>query len=144
MYSETDKAYLAGLIDGEGSIGIDNHGGIRSPSIRITLTNTDANMLAELKAIWGGWLSARRKRKLGWKSVADLIWAGKPASKVLRAIEPYVKAKRKQCQLALQFNETVSSSYTRGVPLKVQTYRQELRRKMLELNKRGSQTAPTS
>ena len=40
MHSEVEKAYLAGLIDGEGSIGIDAHGGLRVPSVRVTITNS--------------------------------------------------------------------------------------------------------
>lgn len=137
MHSLADRAYLAGLIDGEGSIGIDNHGGVRSPSVRITLTNTNLDMLADLKAVWGGWLSTRRKRKIGWKSVADLIWAGKPVSKLLTEIQPYLHAKKEQCRLALAFNKTVSSNQTRGVSPEIQNYRQELRGKMLKANKRG-------
>jgi len=138
MVSETDRAYLAGIIDGEGSIGIDNHGGVRSPSVRISITNTNVNLLAELKAIWGGWLSSCRTKKFGWKSCSDLIFAGKPSSEILEAAQPYLKAKKEQCQVALQFNKTVSSSNTKGVPIDIQTYRQDLRKKMLELNKRGS------
>ena len=136
MLKVADRAYLAGIIDGEGSIGIDNHGGVRTPSVRITLTNTNIDMLAELKVLWGGWLTTRRQRKIGWKYVADLVWAGKPTDKVLKAIRPYLRAKRGQCKVALLFNKTVGQP-TRGVPLKVQAYRQELRKQMLELNKRG-------
>lgn len=101
MLNETDKAYLAGLLDGEGSIGIDNHGGIRTPSVRITLTNTNIDMLAELKTLWGGCLSARRKRNLYWKPVSDLIWASKTTDFVLKAVLPYLRIKRKQCLVAL-------------------------------------------
>jgi len=141
MASETDRAYLAGLIDGEGSIGIDNHGGHRTPSVRITITNTNVNLLADIRAIWGGNLASWRKRKLGWKRCSDLIWGGSLAtSKILKAILPYVKAKKKQCQVAVQFNATVNKARTSrrfGVPTEIASYRQELRKQMLELNKRG-------
>ena len=136
--SKVDKAYLAGIIDGEGSIGIDNHGRVRSPSVRITVTNTNVELLEGLQSLWGGWLSSRRQRMSGWKAVSDLIWAGKPSSEILKAIQPYLRAKKEQCRLALLFNKTVSKSNTRGVPIKVQIYRQELRRKLLKQNRRGS------
>lgn len=138
MHKLADRAYLAGLIDGEGSIGIDNHGGVRSPSVRITLTNTNLDMLAEMKAIWGGWLSTRRQRVIGWKASSDLIWAGKPTSELLKEIQPYLRAKREQCRIALLFNRTVSSRNTSGVSKKIQGYRQELRKQILEANKRGT------
>ena len=139
---DTDKAYLAGIIDGEGSIGIDNHAGHRTPSVRITITNTNMNMLAELKALWGGSLTTRRIRVVGWKASSDLLWGGSLSTgKILRAIKPYLKAKREQCRVALQFNKTVNKRYAGtggGVPLEIQEYRQELRKQMLELNKRGT------
>jgi len=139
MFRTADRAYLAGVIDGEGSIGIDYHGGHRTPSIRITITNTNLNLLAEIKAVWGGNLASWRKRKAGWKACSDLIWGGRPSTdKILKAVKPYLKAKKKQCQIALEFNRTVDSTQTRGVPPEIQAYRQELRRKMLEANKRGA------
>ena len=139
MPSNIDRAYLAGIIDGEGSIGIDNHGGHRTPSVRITITNSNLNLLAELKALWGGNLTSRRKRKVGWKETSDLIFGGSLATtKILEAVQPYLIAKKEQCAIALEFNSTVSSSNTGGMPEDISEYRQELRKKMLILNKRGS------
>ena len=141
MLRRTDRAYLAGLVDGEGSIGIDNHGGLRSPSVRITITNTNFLILEGLQELWGGHLAARRQRKSSWKPVSDLIWAARPETdRILKAIKPYLKGKREQCRTALLFNKTVNKKYAgvgNGVPLPIQVQRQELRKQMLELNKRG-------
>ncbi len=138
MHSETDKAYLAGFIDGEGSIGIDNHGGVRTPSVRITITNTDINVLEEIKELWGGALSTRRIRVPGWKASSDLLIGAKTAVNLLKEIQPYLRIKKEQCEVAFKFQETVSSSQTRGVPLEIREYRQRLRTQMKLLNVRGT------
>ena len=140
MHTETDRAYLAGLIDGEGSIGIDAHGGHRVPSVRVTITNTNYPLLQEIHAIWGGALTTRRIRIIGWKASSDLLFGAKTAIEVLREIQPYLRAKKKQCDVALRFQETVNppEHMTQRKTPEVVALREQLRRKILELNKRGT------
>ena len=135
----TDCAYMAGLIDGEGSIGIDNHGGVRVPSVRVTVTNTDIDTLEDLKSLWGGCVSTRRQRHEGWKAASDLIWAGGRAAEVLRTVQPYLRIKTEQCRVALSFAETVNPPEHRTKPISptVQWARQQMRGMMLGLNQRG-------
>ncbi len=144
MVSETDKAYLAGLLDGEGSIGINNFGGKRVPGLRVTVTNTHLAVLKELQAIWGGALTSRRIRVKGWKASSDLLWGAVTAAEILRAVQPYLRIKQSQCKLALQFQKTVndSSHRTRKLAEGVAEYRQELRQKMKLLNARGTSLQP--
>jgi len=144
MHSEVEKAYLAGLIDGEGSIGIDAHGGLRTPSVRVTITNSCIELLEEIAWLWGGAVTTRRIRKFNWKATADLRVGAKTAVDILEEIQPYLRIKRAQCQVALDFAKTVNPKEHRSkaLPLDVIQYREELRQIMLSLNKRGY--APTS
>ncbi len=144
MHSEVEKAYLAGLIDGEGSIGIDAHGGLRVPSVRITITNSCIDVLEEMAGLWGGAVTTRRRRVFNWKETADLRIGAKTAVDILKEIQPYLKIKRGQCQVALDFGKTVNprKHRTKRLSPDVVQHREELRQIMLELNQRGY--APTS
>lgn len=144
MRTETDRAYLAGLLDGEGHIGINNFGGHRVQAIRIAITNTDIETLKELQGVWGGALTTRRVRVPGWKASADLLFAASTAVEILREVEPYLRIKHDQCQLALRFADTVNpaSHRTRRLPEGVKQFRETIRQQMLALNKRGA--TPTS
>lgn len=53
MLKGTDRAYLAGLIDGEGSIGI-SVSKVRTPFIRIAITNTNLTSWLTLKQFGEG------------------------------------------------------------------------------------------
>ncbi len=51
---KTDCAYLAGLIDADGSIGMEYFGGHRTATVKVHLTNRDRGTLEEMQALWGG------------------------------------------------------------------------------------------
>ena len=144
MYSEADKAYLAGFLDGEGSIIIDDHGGKSRLSVRVVLGNTHVGVLQELQSIWGGFFYTKQAQKEGWKQGSVLEWATKEAVELLREIQPYLRIKKEQCQVALKFQETINSMAhrTKPIPLEVQSYRLELRDIMRELNHKGTRCNP--
>jgi hypothetical protein len=59
MPSETDKAYLAGFVDGEGTLTITRHmrrdrPGYRRFNLRLAVYNTNLELLWMLRGIWGG------------------------------------------------------------------------------------------
>lgn len=143
-HSEIDKAYLAGFLDGEGSIVIDKHDNIRVPSIRVTVSNTYRPVLEELQQIWKGYISDKKPAREGWKPRSDLVWAARTAAEILQELEPYLRIKREQCQLALRFQETVNptKNRTKSIPLEVQAYRLELRDKIRGLNHKGTRCNP--
>uniref|UniRef100_A0A6M3LDG9 Putative HNH homing endonuclease n=1 Tax=viral metagenome TaxID=1070528 RepID=A0A6M3LDG9_9ZZZZ len=140
MYSETDKAYLAGFIDGEGTIVIDTHGGTRTPSLRLIVANTYLPVLQELREIWGGCLYTKKPQRENWKAGSALEWATRQALEILKEVQPYLHVKREQCQVAFKFQETVNpmEHRTRGIPMEVQAFRLELKEEMQALNKKGN------
>ncbi len=140
MHSPTERAYLAGLIDGEGSIGICTFGGHRVPAVVLTITNSCIEVLEEMADLWGGNVTTRRKRAFNWKETADLRTGAKTAVEILKEVKPYLKIKQAQCQVALKFGKTVNPKEHRTRKLSLQTirYREQLRQEILKLNKRGS------
>ncbi len=103
---ETDLAYAAGIIDGEGSIGIackkpekSNH----SPNhfAHITVGMTDHQVPEWLHETFGGNLRYKpadppRRAQASWRVSYRL------ARRFLKAVQPYLKVKNPQAALALQ------------------------------------------
>lgn len=106
----TEAAYLAGMIDGEGSICV-----LRTrprdqarPSYRfvMSVTNTDLHLLGEL----GEWVGvgtlqrvAKSKANPKWKDGGQLFFNQGAAAHVLRQVLPYLIVKRRQAELAIEF-----------------------------------------
>jgi hypothetical protein len=102
----TDKAYLAGIIDGEGCVGI----GIRKSGSRrgryltptLQVTNTQKELLDWLYKRYGGGIYAHRQtnqrgRKPTW------LWscAGQKALAAIRDARPYMLLKCEQADILL-------------------------------------------
>lgn len=137
--SETDKAYLAGFLDGEGTIVIGTHGQVNRLSVRVIIGNTNKEILTNLQELWGGCLSTRQPQKEGWKACSVLEWSTSKAIEILKEVLPYLKLKKEQSLIAIQFQETINpmSNRTKFIPTEIQSLRQTLKNKIGELNHRG-------
>ena len=144
---ETDKAYIAGIIDGEGTIGIwKNHQGLqpgrRTPSfvLRVRVKMTTEFIVRWLHSSCGGRFYTTNKVQENHKPIYDWSIAGREAVKFLKEIYPYLKLKGPQAELAFKFVDTMQ--WTQGWMAKPLTKevvekRENLRSQMLILNKRG-------
>lgn len=95
--------YLAGLLDGEGSIGTTRTGKHRNVIGRVMITNTDTVLLELLRAEFGGSVTIRAiGSKPGWKPCAHISWTNRGAQKVLEGVLPYLLVKRSQAELCLE------------------------------------------
>jgi len=143
--------YLAGFIDAEGSFMITKSRGASEASLyraRLTLTNTDRAILAEVQRTLGGNLVNNRRPHPGWKQGYQLVWTGRMVDRVLPAIASKVVLKRRQASLLLEFahhlRNTQKSRRGRNArffashPREVNDYRERLYLQMKELNARGS------
>ena len=113
----TDLAYIAGIVDGEGYIGItaDHHKrGRRSYRLRVTVTNTEIWLINHLKFAVGGGLvilknpSVHRQQCWQWQ-IGD-----RKAGEFLKLILPYLHLKKPQAELGIKFQEAKGRS-TRGL-----------------------------
>mgnify|MGYP001574177268 CR=1 FL=1 len=103
-----DKAWAAGLFDGEGCIMIkrdyNNRQGKRQVtfSLRLILTNNHVGALEKFKLIAGNIGSIRQWSRDGRKNPTwDWRTASKQAETVLKLLLPYLVVKREQAELAL-------------------------------------------
>lgn len=95
--------YLAGLLDGEGSIGTTKTGRRRNVIGRVQIANTDTVLLELLRAEFGGSISVRKTgAKPGWKPFASIAWTNRGAQRVLEGTLPYLLVKRSQAELCLR------------------------------------------
>lgn len=87
-------AYVAGLIDGEGCLGFTKSGKCVTP--RITITNTDKDVLNDLKESFGGHIVFRASSKSNWKPCGHWVIQNKIAIDFLDKIFRFLRIKRNQ------------------------------------------------
>lgn len=150
MVSEVDKAYLAGLIDGEGHIAINLRSGQWSGhQVVLKITNTNLQALGIIEKKFGGTLRPERNRSnrkthVQWKPVADLAWSTDSAVEILKKVQPYLVIKAEQCNVALEFALTIRSANAkaRSITREEWDYRESLRMKIRNLNLRSGEKIP--
>jgi hypothetical protein len=97
----TALAYLAGLIDGEGTI-YSRRGKNGFTEHRISIINTDEELMRWLVAVIGGNVSWRCHARLGRKPVAAWTVSRKADTQAfLTAVRPYLRIKTAQADTAL-------------------------------------------
>ena len=109
-----DMAYIAGFLDGEGCIGVvpvKNYAKNRPLTrtywtVRITATNNDKAVLEYIASVFGGRVSSHGKRPDGYRPTWRWMLDGKKVDAVLTALLPFLRTKRPQAELALQYRAT--------------------------------------
>jgi hypothetical protein len=98
--------YIAGLIDGEGYIGLWKRGGI-SPGyctgIKVAMVNSD-HVLLELKGRFGGYIEYRHSKQPNHRPSTG--WSLRNSTQVepfLRRIAPRLHIKQREAELLLEF-----------------------------------------
>lgn len=134
--------YIAGFVDGEGTIAIGKHKkGTYRPIFSIS--NTDLQILKDIRKYFSitTKLSIKRHKKANWKPCYDLRVNGIDECKsIAMLLEPYLRIKKEQAQIIMQ--------YPRANPMQVgahtvkdfstETLIQKLRNRISKLNKRGN------
>lgn len=92
------KAYVAGFIDGEGTIGcnVNDTKGDPKPFLRVAVSNFDVRPLEKMRERWGGSLSKQKT------DVWGLHLNGKAALRLLKDILPWIMIKREACEAAIE------------------------------------------
>ena len=139
--------YLAGFIDGEGCLRLAkvHHPGWNPQyAPRVTVTNTNRQILEDLRKSFGGILAHQPRRVIGWKDADQLVWTGLRVKPLLLAVRPFLQIKAKQARLLLQFirhrqgthQGRIGSGFAR-LPPGVIAYREALFLRMRRLNAKG-------
>jgi LAGLIDADG DNA endonuclease family protein len=142
MTSE-QAAYLAGLIDGEGCISISR---IKSSSprgygyfCRMSIGMTDPLLLEIAREIGIGvqrLQTGGREKK--WKDCYIWYWSGNGVRILLPLVSPYLRFKRRQAEVALEYLQLADHHSLKGVESSAYWVRADwLHREMKQLNRRG-------
>lgn len=152
---ETERAYLAGLIDGEGSIfcGYRSEsnaaGGIREWfELHCVISNSDRGMIDWLEHLFPdvpvaklNTPSMRNARLLvpltKWKPVWQWKASNRKAGPVIEQALPYLITKRRQAEIAVELIATQRNPGRPGYPPEVREHRRGLYDDLKALNRKG-------
>lgn len=139
---ETDLAYIAGIIDGEGCITVS----IRSPILKygeisqvyaptVSVNMTDKNIIHWLQNITGeGKVYFQKSRNYRHKDLWTWRLCTRNGTRLLKQIKPYLKVKRLQAELFMECAEIRSRSGRNRYKPERQL---EIVKQIRALNKRG-------
>lgn len=87
-------AYLAGIIDGEGYVGVHSHGAGKNQRFVMQVNMTDKDIVELLHATLGGHMRYKKPYREGYKP--QWLWrvTAKQARCVYTQLEPYLRLKR--------------------------------------------------
>ena len=136
--SKLTASYLAGFIDGEGYIALKvdrskSNGNLHYVPI-IKIAQTDEAIICWIKESFGGWYYKRESVKdSNHKDSYYWTLTGKNLKPFLQKVYPYLKLKRKQCELVL---EKIRMQDTLGdeLPYKNISRINEQRKQKLDIN----------
>jgi hypothetical protein len=99
-----NAAYTAGLIDGEGCLGLYTRGRIKSPTVTVSMTDLD--IIRWLKANFGGSFSKYTREGNGKNQSDQYRWSLNTKAQIhafLELLYPYLKVKKLQADILLDF-----------------------------------------
>ena len=109
---KTDLAYAAGIIDGEGCIGISFHRQVRPNKsytfyeLQVRVNHTNEWLCQWLRFAFGGHVSPRNSQSMKrntWKPQWAWEIAARRALVFLELIYPYLRLKKPQAEIAIRF-----------------------------------------
>ena len=139
--------YAAGLIDGEGYIGIQETGGSFQVRLKVSMSDKGLPALHALKNLYGGKVETDRPEDGIRRSTFTWRLTGEAAIRVVRTIRPHLLIKGPAADVALEFATMLEASPRRRPRGRVWTESMRTRARMLrariqEANRRGPDPAP--
>lgn len=118
-YTIAQIAYLAGIIDGEGSIYIGNFSCNKKTKVpyyqtNIQVTNTDKPLIDWIYNVFGGLISKRTSRQHAHNSRKQAyIWtaSGDRVTHLCELILPYLIVKTRQCEIMIKMRATFTPNH---------------------------------
>jgi len=147
--SRISAEYVAGFVDGEGSLMITKAkpADCRTPQYhpRISVANTERGVLEAIQHTYGGIITDQPARKPAWKDAYHLVWTDGMIEPLLSSVAAHLRVKSKQAHILDDFicHRKATKQGRRGpaflpLPPKVVAFRESLRKEIKELNRRGS------
>ncbi|MGE3487399.1 MAG: hypothetical protein AB7L09_21985 [Nitrospira sp.] len=99
---DTEWAYLAGFIDGDGCISANTRAGWSNYYPRVSISQVEGDYLAQLKQWFGGALRQRIPSGVGSRMIWNLQIPSGGTRVVLNGVLPYLRYKQPQAEIALK------------------------------------------
>jgi len=96
---EVEKAYIAGIVDGEGTVTLMKHHKNETPIPFLSIANNNLELLKWIKSLLGGNICSRAKRLPHHNKSYVLNIRHDRALRVLNEIKRYLMIKRPQAEL---------------------------------------------
>lgn len=145
--TEVNDHYAAGLIDGEGYIGIQQAGGTYQLRLKVSMSDKGTPALRAMKSLYGGKIYDDRDATISRRASFTWVLTGDKAGEVIERLSPLFLVKRQAADVALEFRKLHQS--LEPSPLRGRRWTQEasdraamLVRRIQESNRRGPDPAP--
>lgn len=146
--SNEDLAYIAGFVDGEGTISILRYYKSQKSTYKskrrmdwrafIGISNTNKDILDWIMLTVGAGNISKSLRHEGYKIVWKYSLSGSNAILFVKVLLPYLKIKRTNALILIELGKTLATSYIpRKTPECIMAKREELTNQIQFLNKRG-------
>ncbi|MFC1510767.1 LAGLIDADG family homing endonuclease [Candidatus Margulisiibacteriota bacterium] len=132
---KTEKAYLAGIIDGEGTVTLARHHKNQTPSPHITVANSSLPLLKWIKKKFGGCICRKKTYKAHHRQT--YVWGVSydNALRLLEKIKDYLIIKKPQANLILKKYKATTMRTGKYTP-KMLKAKMKLVAKIRKLNQR--------
>lgn len=140
-YTIAEAAYMAGLMDGEGTFFIGNYSNTRNGFFQTVLkvTSTDKVMIKWIYNTFGGWMSEYTSKQRADNCKSPVFsWActGDRLTHLCEIMLPYLTCKRNQAEILLEMRTTYHNSEHVKGKQGVQKIPEHIKEKRLELMKK--------
>jgi hypothetical protein len=136
MVEETVKAYTAGIVDADGSIGIyliKNQGYYP----KVTVTMAESGGIDLIQTSFEGSIRQLRPNTSGGRPMIILTYPYVRAYNLLQAILPYMRVRHEQAKLVVEFWETARGFKGQKTSPERRARQEELARRVSMLNRPG-------
>lgn len=105
---QLELAYMAGIVDGEGSISVKTESLARPYTIYLNVTNTNYEMIKMFEHRFGGkvrkrnWSKKNFEKCKNWKDCYEWCLTKNLAAKAIAKLFPYIRIKKRQAILVLR------------------------------------------
>ncbi len=105
MLNREELAYIAGLFDGEGYIGLRRRSDQRGFRLDIAVTSTSSRIIESFSMLGGRVDDQARRITLlrGWKNRQQWRMQGQEAVDVLRVLVPFLREKKQLALMAMEY-----------------------------------------
>ena len=139
--------YAAGLIDGEGYIGIQESGGSFQVRLKVSMADKGRPALEHMVRLYGGRINESERRDEKSRDVCTWVVTGEHAASIIRQVKPWLLVKQEPAGIALSFQIMLETAEKlpngrRKWTDQMRAKATELKARIQEANRRGPDPEP--